>query len=96
MPTVTETQYPWMKYCKKEDIHCSCPTCDRFEECQPFECENLYSCVAQSPKSPKTPKRKIDIDYRCHSRNRDINPKYKQIEKEYEEYIKTIKNMFPK
>ena len=33
MPTVTETIKPYMKYCERQDIHCSCLACSKFEQC---------------------------------------------------------------
>ena len=33
MPTPTEILKPWMKYCKKQDVHCSCLTCNALEIC---------------------------------------------------------------
>ena len=64
-----------MKYCKKEDRHCSCPTCDKYQECKKFECGVCVSIHA-------------DIDYVCHSRHKTTNPKYEEIEKQWEAFKK--------
>ena len=74
MPTPKEIIKPYMKYCSKQDVHCSCPTCDSYEECKPFECNQ---CAAN-----------IDIDYKCHSRNKHLIKKYNQIERAWGIYAK--------
>ena len=35
MPTFLEIKYPWLTYCKRYDVHCSCPKCTVSEYCWP-------------------------------------------------------------
>jgi len=39
MPTITEIRYPFMKYCDKHDMHCSCLTCNKKHKCNVTNCD---------------------------------------------------------
>jgi len=43
MPTITEIQDPRLTYCKKYDIHCGCPNCEKAQNyCLKHKCPKTF------------------------------------------------------